>query len=170
MLNHFRGDSRHVRHLLGKSIDISPEEGDELAFLFLERDPKLVFLDGSLGLISTSLEFGSASSTFFSDFIPSCVVSNGGGPGIVGAGVFSLIFTPRVTTPTGLDIYVMVHVAMSLPRCPARTSESMSHWMASHSSERMEITPCCPNSFIRAYVERMTAMNFNRNGHPKMQL
>jgi hypothetical protein len=34
VLNHLPRDPRHLRWLPGKHIDISPEEGDELEFLF----------------------------------------------------------------------------------------------------------------------------------------
>jgi hypothetical protein len=34
VLNHLPRDPRHLRWLLGKHIDISPEEGDEREFLF----------------------------------------------------------------------------------------------------------------------------------------
>jgi hypothetical protein len=35
VLNHLPRDLRHLRRLLGKHVDISPEEGDDREFLFV---------------------------------------------------------------------------------------------------------------------------------------
>jgi hypothetical protein len=53
VLNHLPRDPKHLRRLLGKHVDISPEEGDECEFLFaiqITRDT------GSLSSLSPNLD------------------------------------------------------------------------------------------------------------------
>jgi hypothetical protein len=53
VLNHLPRDPKHLRRLLGKHVDISPEEGDECEFLFaiqITRDM------GSLSSLSPNLD------------------------------------------------------------------------------------------------------------------
>jgi hypothetical protein len=53
VLNHLPWDSRHLRWLPGKHIDISPEEGDERGFLFAVQITRDM---GSLSSLSPDLD------------------------------------------------------------------------------------------------------------------
>jgi hypothetical protein len=53
MLNHLPRDPRHLRWLLGKHVDISPEEGDEREFLFAVQITRNT---GSLSSLSPNLD------------------------------------------------------------------------------------------------------------------
>jgi hypothetical protein len=51
VLNHFPGDPRHLRRLLGKHIYISLEEGDEYEFLFVVQIPAMRVVCAASALI-----------------------------------------------------------------------------------------------------------------------
>jgi hypothetical protein len=53
VVNHLPSDPRHLRHLPGKQVNISLEEGDEHEFLFAIQVPRDV---GGLGSISPDLD------------------------------------------------------------------------------------------------------------------
>jgi hypothetical protein len=53
VLNHLPKDPRHLRRLLGKHVDISPEEGDEHEFLFAVQ---ITQNTGSLSSLSPDLD------------------------------------------------------------------------------------------------------------------